>query len=215
MPNGTGGMVRPLAAKGRFREIHGRNSYDPPERAAELHARMQGNQPWTPEQVKALNGYSGDDYRNINDGLRGRKSLTPQARTQAEVIDSAMRPIPDSIVTYRTTHRNAFGFSDDDNGPLTDAQLDALIGRTFHDPAPVSTSVNQRKNTYFQLKIKVPAGARGAYIADISDTKTEYEMLLAQGTHFRIERYERTGGFDRPDDVTLHLTVVGQDEQPV
>lgn len=173
---------------------------------------MQGDRPWTPEQEKAINGYTADDYRAINDGLRGRKPLTPQARAQAEVIDSAMRPIPDNIVVYRTTHRSAFGFSDNDNGPLTVEQLNSLVGRTFHDPAPVSTSVNPRANRHFQLKIRIPAGTRGGYVAGISDTQTEYEMLLAQGTHFRIDRYEHTGGWDRPDDVTIHLTVVGQDE---
>lgn len=210
VPNGSGGMVRPIVASGRFRDMRAKNFSDPPTGAAELHQRMRGDTPWTEEQAKAYQVYSLDDYRRINDVARGRRKTDSVTAEQSAAMRAGMRPIPDNVIAYRTVHPEAFGFPGT-HDKLTDAELQGLVGRVFHDPAPTSTSLNSRMNRVLQLRIKVPAGTRGAYIADVSSAKTEYEMLLDFGTHYKIDGFTRTPN----GDTVLNLTVVGQDEQPV
>lgn len=209
-------MVRPLTkAPGRFRELHENDFAKRPARADELHRRMHAGNPWTGAQREAYGDYSGNDgYRRVNGGLRNeegyrRDRMTDATRQQIADMRAGMREIPDNVVLYRTVGIDAFGFPWQPE--MTEERARSLVGRTFHDPGFVSTSVNKRMNKAVQLRIQAPAGTRGAYLADVSRAATEYEMLLDLGTHFKIERFERSPN----GDTTLHLTVVGQDEQPV
>lgn len=179
--------------------------------ADELHRRMQGDTPWTEAQREALGIYSSDDYIRINRVLRGDGPPTGHTAEQAREIHGAMRPIPENITVYRSLRwLDAF---DVKGNPPDEADLKALVGRSFHDPAPTSTSVKPRPNPRFHLVIKVPAGTRGAYLPSVSEVPHELEMLLDMGTHYKIEGYEQETIDGRPR-TTLHLTVVGQDEQP-
>lgn len=207
IPNGYGGTVRPVRATGLFRDIGNGNPDEPALRAEELHRRMQGDRPWTRAQIDALYDYTTDDYVPINGALRGERQHSGRTLSATAYLRSTMRPIPDNVVLHREAAWKAFGLPMD--ADPTDAQVEQLVGRTFHDPAFLSTSVNERHG-FLQLRINTPAGTRGAYIGENSTTTTEKEMLLDLGTHMKI------GGFRRnPKDrrvVILDVTVVGQDD---
>lgn len=206
IPNGRGGAVRPLrAAPGGYRDLSLKHLRDSDTEAAALHKRMQAGRPWTWEQREALVDYSGEAFRRMNGVLRGTATSTPEVRRLNDDAHAAMREIPENIVTHRGVTSHAFGFY---GAPISDAQAAALVGRTFHDPAFTSTSINPRPSGSLLLRVSVPAGTRGAYITSISKNDDEFEMLLDRGTHYKITKFER----DKYGALVLHVTVVGQDE---
>lgn len=177
------------------------------ERAAELQAQMLKGKPWTREQRDGLRTYTGVSYSDMNGALRygGGPERIRRHITNAR---AGMRETPEDITVYRGAGRGtAFGFG---KGRITNAQLEALVGKTWSDPGFTSTAT--RKGGYgsglrVQTVINVPAGTRGAFVEGVTQNKGEDEFVLDAGTHYKITRYERHKG----GKVTLHMEVVKQD----
>lgn len=197
IPNGHGGTVRPLKkGPGGYSQLTS-------EKAQAMQDEM--HDPWTPEERAALEKYTGPGYVHINNALRGKtKGSKAVAATTAD-IRTAMGPTPRNVVSYRSTRPDAFGF----NGRfIPEGEEQSLVGRTFHDPGFTSTSIAARSNQPVRLRISVPAGTKAAYVESLSKNRSEQELLLDAGTHFKITKAER----DARGDTVLYVTVVGQDE---
>ena len=91
----------------------------------------------TPEGIAALKQYTGIDYVNINNSLRGIETLTPENRAIVETIKSALdkASLSDDIILYRGTSTEALG-------SLKNIFVDDLIGQTFTELGFMSTSTS-------------------------------------------------------------------------
>lgn len=183
-----------------------------PDGAEARQKRMLKRQPWTDAQRDALRTYTGDDYKPMNDALRksGGKSGDPRIDAAIRDARAAMRPTDDGVTVFRAMGSgSAFGFQK--NRKITKDQLEALVGRTWSDPAFTSTAT--RPGGYghglrVQAQISVPPGVRGAYVDKISQNEGEDEFILDAGTHFKITRYV----MGPRGTVTLFMDVVRQDD---
>ena len=176
------------------------------EEAVQLHAQAMRGRPWTPEQRRAVQRYTGDSYREINGFLRtGRGDAA--ARADAESVRAAMREIPENIMVFRAVSATGFGYPNKQAIPAS--ALPGLVGRTWSDPGFTSTSINPEPYDYnakVRMRISVPKGTRGIYVDTISENQDEEEMLLDAGTKFRIDRVEQ----DERGITTMHMTVVNE-----
>lgn len=200
VPNDAGGNTRVIRSEsGEYRQIT-------PDQAEVMQADMLAGEAWSKEQESALAAYTGNDYRGINDRLRGRSKGDTFDGT-IEQIRSALRPTPQDLTVHRSVAADALGFPFGRES-ITLAEGKKLVGRTFHDRGFTSTSVEPLKGgNVVQLRISVPAGAKAAYLESLSRNRREYEVLLDAGTHFKIERAATEAG-----KTVLYLTVVGQDD---
>lgn len=195
----TGRTITSLKSDGPFKELT-------PEEADALHTRMVDGRPWDKSQVDALVAYTDEDYMPINTALREGGGGGARIRAKTEKLRSAMREIPEDIVISRALDASGFGYGADDYA-IPKADVDSFVGRTFHDPGFLSSSVDRRTADYVELRISVPAGTRGAYLNSISEYPQEREMLLDRGTHMKIMSVDRRG-----EKTIMYVTVVGQDD---
>lgn len=195
----TGRTITPLKSDGPYRNLT-------PEEADALHERMTDGRPWSAGQVDALVAYTDEDYAPINTALRKGKGGSAGIQAKTATLRSAMREIPEDIVISRALDASAFGYGEDDY-EIPRADVDSFVGRTFHEPGFLSSSIDRRSADYVELRISVPAGTRGAYLNSISEYPQEREMLLDRGTHMKITKVERRG-----EKTIMHVTVVGQDD---
>lgn len=177
-------VSRPSQSDGPFIDI------DHEEALAMQEQLLDKSSPWSEEQRTNLRSYSGSLYRNINRVLRNFGADTPnnsrdapqESLRKAMSIQSAMRPIDRDIVVYRGVGAIPGAISDD-VGSFAN-----LIGKTFMDRGFTSTSVDIDQSFFsgVKLEIEVPKGTPVAYIASISQSPEELELLLGAGTKFRI-----------------------------
>lgn len=178
--------------------------------AKAMQRKMLKKQPWTASEKAALKTYTGNDYVEINSMLRNTEnSGNPATKAVIRQARKAMREIPQDIMAFRGMGSGtAFGFSRDKD--ISKAQLDGLVGKTYHDPGFTSTSVQEAGYGYGQrirAHISVPAGTRGAYVEGITQNKSEREIVLDAGSHFNITGYKQ----DKDGNVVLYMEVVKQD----
>jgi hypothetical protein len=185
-----------------------------PAQAETMQRQMLAGQPWTPKQRAALTRYTGGDYVGMNGHLRVGHGGPAD---QAAVVEgrAAMREIPQAVVAYRNNvgaHRMGFppaiAALIKAGRDVPQAELDKVVGRSFHDRGFSSTSVVGRSRGGLSLKISVPPGTRGAYVESLTKEKGEHELMLDAGTHFKITRVQRDLA---NSGVIMHVTVVGQD----
>ena len=73
-----------------------------------------------------------------------------------------------------------------------------LVGMVMRENGFLSTAVDPGVNATFkskyELKLNVPAGTHGAYIAPVTRFEDEHELLLNKGTAFRIDAVEELPG---------------------
>lgn len=135
------------------------------------------------EELETLKNYSMTGYQSINDSLREGK--TPDYRVTT--IDAALER---GRLKEQTVYR---GVKLD---PETRAVFERSIGTVISDPAFVSTSRDKHQAESFLgvigternvlMEIKVPNGAKGAYMAPISEIRSEEEVLLPRNTLLRV-----------------------------
>ena len=135
---------------------------------------------------KAVRQYTTEDYKEINSRLRASTPAAGGKSPLVKAIDAAMArsSMPENVVTWRGA------------GRTLGAQIKAGaigVGDVMEDRAFMSTSIIKKKALDFNattdtavLKIRVPEGARGMYVDDISDSRGEYELLLPRGTRLHV-----------------------------
>lgn len=140
------------------------------------------------EQQNAIGAYTGSGYSTINALLRGKTAYGGNLDYYAEYavsIQSAMKPITQSITVYRGTGPEQFpgltymsGFND----------IKAFEGTVIKDPGFVSTSVysNTAFSNKVRMEIELPEGTPAMYVKAWSTLKGENEMLLAAGLKYHV-----------------------------
>lgn len=137
------------------------------------------------EEIMAIKNYSGDDYRVINNYLRGiTGSIDDMRGLTITHLKNALgkASVPHQVKVYRGTDivpidhmikLNKYG----------EVDVDSMIGKTFTDNGFTSTSVLKESsfNNDITWIIDVPEGTNAAYIGQISHFPNETELLLDAG----------------------------------
>ena len=150
-------------------------------------------------QVKVLTDYSGDDYRNINNSLRGMETATPEnaqrINTLKQTLDNSS--LPQDMTLYRGTTTNALG-------DLKGLAPEDLVGKTFVENGFMSTSTSSSVGIEFQYDMQITINAaKGSHAMDISSISNytyEAEVLFSSGQEMIITGAEKNNG-------VLHITV--------
>lgn len=145
-------------------------------------------------QIDALKKYTGDDYRNINNSLRGMEEAAPENRVTIKEIKSALdhAALPEDMTLYRGTSTDALG-------DLKNLQPEDMVGQTFTEQGFMSTSTNSAVagETFkgnMQITIEVSKGAHAMDISSISKYKSEGEILFNAGQELLITSAEYKDG---------------------
>ena len=133
------------------------------------------------------------NFNNINGHLRAGlfdeaadTALDTRIRDIGRAIDDAV--VPEDVIGVRGL--TSYTLPDELQSVFSDIQPGALI----HDPGFMSVSLSHvpALGTDIYLRVRVPAGARGAYLGRISRfNDDEQELLLQSGTTLRVVKAER------------------------
>ncbi len=152
------------------------------------------------EQIEALIKYTGDDYVNINNSLRGLDTLSPENQATVEAMKSALdnSALPQDMTLYRGTSTEALG-------SLQNLSVDELVGKTFTEQGFMSTSTSNVIAEGFsgnmKMTIEASKGAQALDISSISQYTTEAEVLFNAGQEMLITSAEVSDGI-------LNITVI-------
>lgn len=128
----------------------------------------------------ALTHYTSSAYVDINSHLRGGGKPTEVMNEMDEAFDKGPRVPAKTIVK-----RNIYG----------DKLFNELSeGTVFQDDGYVSTTIDKHNSVVsagYQLEIRVPKGAKGLYLAQISHYGSEQELLLPRGSQFKVIKKHR------------------------
>lgn len=172
-------------------------------------------------QRNALEGYSKDDYRKINDSLRGKdvdystpeqkERLDNQINTISDTLDS--KELSEDMTLYRGLNEPKSIFGEE----YADKSLDQLrqenIGKVVYDDGFCSTSIDRGTAQDFAnswngtvMEISAPKGANGMCMSEVSAYSGENEVLLQKGSGFRIDdiNYDRFSGY------TVKASLIGR-----
>lgn len=185
----------------------GPGPYDPAKSKSDFksfnHAQAQKSQDdymaksgekWTGAQKQAITVYTGSQYQQINDYLRGiDEDTSPAYKKYATQIQAGMRPLADDQLLIRGSSYKIFpeGFKSVEG-------IKKLIGLggEIADSGFVSTSIAGAGGEFekaIKLHIEAPAGSMGAYVRSISSHPNENEMILAAGTRYRVLSIDTSG----------------------
>lgn len=148
-------------------------------------------------QREAVSDYGAGGY-HINDQLRGKDktALNPSESIFVTTLDSAMRPLPESIVTYRGLEGMPFGDT-------------IKVGQVFRDNGYGSTTLRMGKARLIAgpkgalVHIRLPKGTPVCYPHTIEH---EREVMVHRGARFRLDHvYEDERGFPHAE-----VTYAGQ-----
>jgi hypothetical protein len=146
-------------------------------------------------QIEALTKYTGDDYVNINNSLRGLETLSADNEEAVDIMKSTLSnaSLPEDMTLYR-------GTSIEELGSLKNLPPDELIGKTFTQPSFLSTSTENSVATgtfsgNMQIEIEASQGAHGLDVSSISQYGSdEAEVLFNVGQEMLITDAENRGG---------------------
>jgi hypothetical protein len=140
-------------------------------------------------EIDAAKAYTGDEYTDINNHLRGTGDSEPSEQVKQHTEDlSALcdrRMLDKDIVTYRRDKGQGLP----NGGALSDDEFKSLAGSTMTDKGFTSTSVESENLLEYgaiEYEIRVPAGSRGAYVEPISNYAEEREFIIGNGTQYKI-----------------------------
>jgi hypothetical protein len=132
-------------------------------------------------QIEALTKYTGDDYVNINNSLRGLETLSADNEETVNIIKSILSKasLPEDMTLYRGTSTEALG-------SLKNLSPEELIGKTFTEPDFMSTSTESTvaKGTFsgnMQIEIAASQGSHGLDISSISNMQMNQKCYSMQG----------------------------------
>lgn len=149
------------------------------------------------DQLRDLNGYLKQDYKEINPYLREGGTDNPELDQKIENISSALQveKIPENIVLYRWCGLAEFGYIGS-LPPLKDFE-DQWLDQIREEKAYMSTSVYSG-NAQFQarniiLRLNVPKGTAGEYlsVSGFDGFASERELLLDKGQKYHIDRISK------------------------
>nr|WNF84166.1 ADP-ribosyltransferase [Streptococcus suis] len=165
----------------------------------------------TPSEIEALRVYSSNDYRYINNYLRGiSDELGPVSDATIDQIRSALNKmeIPDDLTLYRGTDATPFK-------KILTKQMDGSIdwqslkGQIYSDQAFISTSIEKSASfashggNNVLWEIAAPKGAKGGMLNQISQYPSELELLLNSNSKFVINEVIEKG-----NDITIKMTLL-------
>lgn len=151
-------------------------------------------------QVDALTKYTGSDYSNINDSLRGLDTASPENAKTIETMKTALdnSSLPEDMTLYRGTTTKALG-------DLQNLAPEELIGKSFVEQGFMSTSASSTVSNAFSgnmhITIEAEKGAHALDISSISYFASESEVLFSAGQEMLITSAEIIKG-------VLHITVM-------
>ncbi|TRW22004.1 hypothetical protein FL857_11825 [Criibacterium bergeronii] len=137
------------------------------------------------EEIDALIKYTGDNYRNINDSLRGLDIMTDDNKMITEKLKTALdrASLPNNMTLYRGTSIEALG-------EYKNLDPKNLLGKTINEKGFMSTSMNNSvaEETFLEnmhMTIEAPKGSKGLDISPISQYpeseilfKSEQEIVI-------------------------------------
>ncbi|PXV85626.1 ADP-ribosyltransferase exoenzyme, partial [Lachnotalea glycerini] len=155
------------------------------------------------EQINAIVKYTGDDYANINNSLRGLETVTPENQATINVMKSALdnASLPEDMVLYR-------GTSTEELGNLKNLAPEELVGEKFVESGFTSTSIDSAvaSGTFsgnLQITNDAPSGAHALDISFVSQYSNEAEILFNAGQEMLITSAESKKGI-------LYITVIAE-----
>lgn len=159
--------------------------------------------PFTPDEMNAIEAYvSSSDY--LNGPLRGGigtvwdkanpdfdfKRISPDSLKLISGLDSAIKKSPRVPSDIHVTRNGDVNMLD----KVLPKDLDSAVGRVFHDPGYMSTSMwpaePRSSPAAYVLDLKVPAGTHGIFLGNpggpLSDAHDEAELLLGRGNNYVV-----------------------------
>jgi hypothetical protein len=136
-------------------------------------------------ELNALTKYTGDDYKVINDYLRGLADAPAEIKDTIKKIQEGLDKayLPENMTIYR-------GTSPTELGDLQGLLPKDLVGQTFTQPSFLSTTIDKTIAEDFSkgliMIIHAPEGAKALDISSISSFRTEAEILFQSGTEMLI-----------------------------
>ena len=130
----------------------------------------------TNDEISSIGNYTANGYSAINNGLR-YPPPSESVKRHADNISSAMAKgggAPSNFTVYR--------------GSSFEGHANMKPGDIFSDAGFTSTSVSksQKFSGNISYEIRVPKGAKGAYVKPISSVKKENEFLIDKGARFKV-----------------------------
>ena len=163
-----------------------------------------------PEEVDAVNTYTGGRFSNINDGLRGTEKLDGTDKATIKGLDSAMMKskLPEAVTVYRgMTSLEHFG------------DLNKLMGQTIAEKGYMSTSIMPGVANGFARKgeaggpvgrweISLPAGTNTLSTDTIlgKDSLHQHELILPRGSSYKVTGVEEK----KPGFFVIKAEIVGK-----
>jgi hypothetical protein len=169
----------------------------------------------------ALEGYTKDRHRFINEALRNGEGVLPEQdddlKAEIEALDAALdkSEVPGNVTVFRMmsdpTMLAAF-----ESGDLEGATfVDYGYTSTTMTPEYLKTIADYSTSEPMQVTINVPKGTRGAYLGESSAEPDEHEMLLKRGTLFRVTSAKRGRMLNKEEGLKVRMEVVGQVDEPL
>ncbi|EOP91341.1 hypothetical protein IGM_01987 [Bacillus cereus HuB4-4] len=156
-------------------------------------------------EKKEIGYYAGVGYRDINTYLRNYNGqllgVKPDIEEKIKRLDYSLQTatLKDTIAVYRRVSETAFGLSNqsliDQNSQINHDQLQEFkkkfLGKYKKEYAYMSTSIIKDPAPEFSklpilLRMVVPKGNIAAYIAPLSPSPEEMELLLPRDTSYQI-----------------------------
>jgi hypothetical protein len=161
----------------------------------------------TPEQKKAFETYTSNDYTAINGDLRTAKGNVDQSGKYADTIKHLDSALDNASYPGGTVYRGQTGRTFErwlkeglikPGEEITDfgfmsTSSDEKIASSFNEEANSlsSGSFKSAKNPLgVMFKISLPKGSKAAHVSDLSGMPDEKETLLARGTRLRIDKWD-------------------------
>lgn len=149
---------------------------------------------YTDAQRDAMRFYSSWEYNNINRQLR-QGTTYGRVTEVVDTIRSAMTPTSHDTVTYRRASGRDFGL---DEYPTLE-QLQAQAGKTFTQPAFMSTTLDEGRlaghPAVVHMQVDVPAGTMAASLHD-AGLDHDHELLLDVGQRYELVSVEPMGAHE-------------------
>lgn len=145
------------------------------------------------DEKAAVTIYTGDDYKNINDSLRGKDTATLQNAQVINTLTNALQEseLSENMTLYRGTSITALG------SELMNLPPEELVGESFTERGFTSTSTDDYMARYFAtnynynsrpmiMTIDARIGDHALNVTPISQHPSEQEILFNRNTSFTI-----------------------------
>ncbi len=171
----------------------------------QFNQNASATKPWTTNQKAAIKAYTGSYYSTFNSALRKGHYASPDAIEKIKHLQAAMRPLDTDVRVYRGSDSQLMtGVAD-----ASVTELKALIGKKIQDKGFFSTAINEGSafGGGIRYVVEVPKGSAAAWVKDLSNFKSENELLLAAGTKFEVIDVTKgsTGGWSKGVVVKLRV----------